>query len=143
MSVLDQNSKLMQLDIVSAEASIFSGKVKHIVVTGAAGELGIYPGHTPLLTSLKPGQLFTVLENGKEEGFYLSGGMLEVQPDVVTVLSDTAIRAEDLDEAAAAAAKERAEKHLSEQKEGVEYSKAIAELAEAVAQLRAIKKIRQ
>ena len=142
MSVLSQDQKLMDLDIVSAEASIFNGKVKSIVVTGKIGELGIHPGHTPLLTALKPGQLFAVLEDGTDEVFYLSGGMLEVQPNAITVLADTALRAEDLDEAAAAAAKERAEKELAKQKEGIEYSKAIVELAEAVAQLRAIKKLR-
>lgn len=136
------DKKIMELDIVSAEASIFNGNVRSIVVTGKSGELGIYPGHTPLLTALKPGQLFAVLEDGSEDVFYLSGGMLEVQPDAVTVLADTALRAEDLDEAAAEAAKNRAEKELAQQKEGVEYSKAIAELAEAVAQLQAIKKLR-
>jgi len=131
--------KTMELDVVSAEASIFTGRVTFLSVTGKAGELGIYPGHTALLTSLKPGQISATLEDNKQqEVFYISGGMLEVQPDVVTVLADTAVRAGDLDEAAAEAVKERAEKTLAEQKAGIEYSKALVELAEAAAQLRAI-----
>lgn len=133
----------MELDIVSAEASIFNGAVTFLAVTGKSGELGIYPGHTALLTSLKPGQIRATLSDGKEEVFYISGGMLEVQPDAVTVLADTAVRAGDLDEAAAEAAKERAEKVLTEQKSGVEYSRALTELAEAAAQLRAIEALRK
>src|SRR3990167_10064253 len=135
--------KTMQLEIVSAEASLFSGSVEVVSVTGSMGELGIYPGHRQLLTSLKPGQIKAVLEGGKEEVFYISGGMLEVQPDVVTVLADTALRAADLDEAAALAAKEEAERKLAEQKAGVEYSRAMTEVAEAAAQLRAIEMIRK
>jgi len=133
----------MELDVVSAEASIFTGRVTFLSVTGKAGELGIYPGHTALLTSLKPGQISATLEEGEEEVFYISGGMLEIQPDVVTVLADTAVRAGDLDEAAAQAAKERAEKTLAEQKSGIEYSTALTELAEAAAQLRAIAALRR
>lgn len=132
----------MELDIVSAEASIFTGTVKFLSVTGSIGELGIHPGHTALLTSLKPGQIRAILEDNKEEIFYISGGMLEVQPDTVTVLADTAVRATDLDEAAAQAAKEHAEKILEKKKAGIEYSKALAELSEAVAQLRAIRILR-
>lgn len=132
----------MTLDIVSAEAAIFSGKVQSVVATGQGGELGIFPGHTALLTAIKPGQVFAVLEDGKEEVFYMSGGMLEVQPDSVTVLADTAERAADLDEAAAKAAMDRAEQVLSQHKSGVEYSRAVAELAEAAAQLRAIHLLR-
>src|SRR3990167_5386101 len=132
----------MQLEIVSAEASLFAGTVTSVIVTGNVGELGIYPGHTALLTSLKPGQIYAVLENGREEVFYMSGGMLEVQPTVVTVLADTAIRAADIDEAAATLAKEEALKKLSEQKTGIEYSRALTELAEAAAQLKAIDVIR-
>ncbi len=135
--------KTMYLDIVSAEAAIFSGVVRSVVATGKSGELGIFPGHTALLTSLKPGQISVVLEDSHEEVFYMSGGMLEVQPDVVTVLADTAVRAADLDEAAALAAKEEAEKKLSEQKAGVEYTRALTELAESAAQLRAIQMIRK
>lgn len=135
--------KTMELDIVSAEASIFNGHVSFLAVTGKSGELGIYPGHTALLTQLQPGQIRATLEDGKEEVFYISGGMLEVQPDTVTVLADTAVRAGDLDEAAAAAAKERAEKVLEKQKSGVEYSRALTELSEAAAQLRAIEALRR
>jgi len=133
----------MELDIVSAEASIFNGQVSFLAVTGKAGELGIYPGHTALLTSLKPGQIRATLAEGNDEIFYISGGMLEIQPDAVTVLADTAVRAGDLDEAAAEAVKERAEKVLTEQKSGIEYSRAISELAEAAAQLRAIEALRK
>ena len=136
-------TQTMQLEIVSAEASIFSGKVKLVTVTGSMGELGIYPGHRQLLTSLKPGQVKATVESGKEEVFYISGGMLEVQPEVVTVLADTALRAADLDEAAALAVKEEAERKLEKQKAGVEYSRAMIELAEAAAQLRAIEMLRK
>lgn len=132
----------MELDIVSAEASLFSGKVQRIEVTGSMGELGIHPGHTPLLTSLKPGQIFATLEDGSEQVFYMSGGILEVQPRVVTVLADIAQRAEDLDEAAAEAAKERAQEIINNQKANVDYAEAIVELAQAAAQLRAIQQLR-
>lgn len=137
------DEKVMQLDIVSAESEIFAGKVKALIATGSSGELGIYPGHTALLTSLKPGQITAIMPNDDEEVFYMSGGMLEVQPEVVTVLADTAVRANDLDEAAALAAKEEAERKVSEQRTGVEYSRALTELAEAAAQLRAIDMIRK
>ena len=133
----------MELAIVSAEASIFTGKVKWLTVTGSAGELGIHPGHTALITSLKSGQIRAVLENGEEDVFYVSGGLLEVQPSAATVLADTAIRAGDLDEAAAEAAKERAEKALAKQKAEFRYSTAVTELAEAIAQLRAIQMLRK
>lgn len=136
------NSNTMQLDIVSAEAAIFSGTVTFLEVTGSLGELGIYPGHTALLTSLKPGQIKAILPTQQEEIFYLSGGMLEVQPTMVTVLADTVIRAKDLDEAAAEAARAHAQKMLYEHTAGVEYSKALSELAEAAAQLRAIQALR-
>lgn len=136
-------SETMQLEIVSAEAAIFTGTVESITVTGSVGELGIYPGHTALLTALKPGQIQAILEGGKEEVFYISGGMLEVQPKVATVLADTALRAADLDEAAALAAKEEAERKAAEQTAGVEYSRAMTELAEAAAQLRAIQMLRK
>ncbi len=140
---MSEEIPVMELDVVSAEAALFKGNVRHIVVTGSAGELGIYPGHTALITELKPGQVHAVLENGDEDVFYISGGMLEVQPTMITVLADTAVRAEDLDEAAAVAAKEYAEKSLEKQKAGLEYSKALMELAEAVAQIRAIQSIRK
>jgi F-type H+-transporting ATPase subunit epsilon len=135
-------SNIMELDIVSAEAAIFNGDVERLTVTGGLGELGIHPGHTALLTPLKPGQVKAILAGGKEEVFYISGGMLEVQPKVVTVLADTAVRATDLDEAAAQSAKERAEKIIGQQKAGIEYSRALTELAEAAAQLRAIQMLR-
>lgn len=135
--------KVMMLDIVSAEAQLFTGNVKQLIVTGSAGELGIFPGHTALLTSIKSGQIRATLENDNEEFFYISGGMLEVQPDIVTVLADTAVRATDLDEVAAKAAKQRAEKIISEQKAGLEYSRALAELSEALAQIRTIQMLRK
>lgn len=140
---MQATTKTMVLDIVSAESSIFNGSVTYLSVTGGAGELGIHPGHTALLTSLKSGQVMAKLDNGGEEVFYISGGMLEVQPDTVTILSDTASRAEDLDEAAALAAKEQAEKAMTEKRSELEYSKAVAELAEAVAQIRAIQTLRR
>lgn len=133
----------MQLDIVSAQASIFTGIVKLLTATGSAGELGIHPGHTALLTSLKPGQITATFEDGREEVFYISGGLLEIQPGIATVLADTALRAADLDEAAAFTAKEEAERKLAEQKTGIEYTRAIAELAEAAAQLRTIEMLRK
>lgn len=128
----------MMLDIVSAEKSIFSGEVGSIEVTGGEGDLGIYAGHTPLITEIGAGPLLARHEDGREEVFYLSGGMLEVQPDTVTVLADTAARADDLDEAAALIAKERAEAALSDKKGEVQYSRALADLAQAAAQIRAI-----
>ena len=134
--------KTIELDIVSAESSIFNGEVTFVSVTGTVGELGIYPGHAPLLTALKPGQIHATLPDGKEEVFYMSGGMLEVQPNIVSILADTALRADDLDEAAALTAKLHAEKILQEKTDGMEYSRALAELAESAAQLRAISMLR-
>lgn len=133
----------VHLDIVSAEAALFSGLVEMVVADGAMGELGIFPGHTPLLTSLKSGVIRAVLQGGREEVIYVSGGILEVQPTLITVLADTATRAADLDEAAAAAAKEHAEKILHDKTAEFEYSKALTQLAEASAQLRAIRQIRK
>ncbi len=133
----------MHLDIVSAEANIFSGLVEMVVATGAMGELGILPGHTQLLTALKPGLIRATKQGGEEEVFYVDGGFLEVQPTIVTVLADTAARAADLDEVAALAAKERAEKILASKTAEVEYSQALGELAEAAAQLRAIEQLRK
>ncbi|MDQ7048377.1 MAG: F0F1 ATP synthase subunit epsilon [Enterobacterales bacterium] len=132
-----------QLDIVSAEKSIFSGSVDSLVATGELGELGISPGHAPLLTSLKPGTVTVKDHEGKEESFYVSGGMLEVQPHITTILADTATRADDVDEAAAIAAKEAAEAAMADQNSEIEYSKAASELAEAVAQLRTLQAIRK
>src|SRR3990167_7248715 len=124
----------IMLDIVSAEGSIFHGEVRFVSVTGTSGELGIYPNHSPLLTALKPGQIHAILKDGKEEVFYMSGGMLEIQPKMVSILADSALRADDLDEAAVLAAKTQAEKIVEQRTEGNEYSKAISELAEAAAQ---------
>lgn len=132
-----------QLDIVSAEKSIFSGTVNALVANGELGELGITPGHAPLLTSLKPGAVKVTDKEGREEHYYVSGGMLEVQPYVTTILADTAMRAADVDEAAAIAAKEAAEAAMSDQNSEIEYSRAAVELAEAVAQLRTLQAIRK
>lgn len=128
----------VNLNVVSAENSLFSGNIESLQITGSEGELGIMPGHTPLLTSLKPGMARIVKEGGDEEVIYLSGGMLEVQPNQVTVLADVAIRGGDLDEEAALQAKERAEKHLNDQGSDIDYAEAASELARAVAQLRVI-----
>lgn len=133
----------IQCDIVSAEAEIFSGKASMVVVTGEEGELGIAPRHAPLLTRIKPGQVRVMLPEGGEEFFYVSGGMLEVQPHVVTVLADTAARAADLDEAAAVKAKEDAERALADRSADMELAQAQAQLAEAVAQLAALERLRK
>lgn len=133
----------MQIEIVSAEVSIFSGEATHIIVTGLLGELGIYPGHTQLLTALKPGPVRIVKPDGEDEILYISGGILEVQPQLVSILADTAIRAADLDELAALEAKEHAERILSDKQADIDYAKATAELAQAVAQLQAISKLKK
>ncbi|KTD14027.1 F0F1 ATP synthase subunit epsilon [Legionella israelensis] len=131
------------LDIVSAEKEIFSGVVEMVVATGELGELGIAPGHAPLLAVLKPGEVRVTLPGGQQEVYYISGGMLEVQPFYVTVLADTAERAADLDEAAAIAAKKRAEEAIANKNAEIDYSTAAAELTRAVAQIRAIQKLRK
>ncbi|NQV69000.1 MAG: F0F1 ATP synthase subunit epsilon [Pseudohongiella sp.] len=136
-------SMTMHCDIVSAEKSIFSGMVEMVVAAGSLGDLGIAPGHAPLLTALIPGPVKLVLAGGEEEVFYVSGGYLEVQRGVVTLLSDTAIRAGDIDEAAAKQAMEDAERAIINQGAEFEYSIAAANLAEAAAQLRALRKIRK
>ena len=128
----------VNLSVVSAEEALFSGRIETLQITGSEGELGIMPGHAPLLTSLKPGMARIVKQGGEEEVLYLSGGMLEVQPNHVTVLADVATRAGDLDEQAAEAAKQRAEEHLNAHGGDVNYAEAAAELARAVAQLRVI-----
>ncbi|MDH3309338.1 MAG: F0F1 ATP synthase subunit epsilon [Gammaproteobacteria bacterium] len=132
----------MHVDIVSAEKEIFSGLAEMLVATLVTGEVGILPHHTPLLARMKPGEV-RVKTPTEELTFYVSGGMLEVQPHVVTVLADTALRAKDIDEAAALKAKESAEEALKNRKADIDYAKAQAELAEAIAQLRAIKKLRE
>lgn len=126
------------LDVVSAEQQLFSGLVAKIQVTGIEGELGIFPGHTPLLTAIKPGMIRIVRDNGQEEFIYLSGGVLEVQPNNVIVLADTAIRGQDLDEARALEAKRQAEEHIHGSHGDVDYAQASAELAKAIAKLRVI-----
>lgn len=133
----------IRCDIVSAEEEIFQGKVKLVVATGEMGELGIAPRHAPLITRLKPGQVRVILENGEEQFFYVSGGILEVQPQVVTVLTDTAIRAKDLDEAAARQAKDEAEKLLLNRTDAIEIAEAQAQLAQALAQLQALERLRK
>jgi F-type H+-transporting ATPase subunit epsilon len=133
----------VQLDVVSAEDSIFSGLVESIQVTGSEGELGVNPGHAPLLTTLKPGMVHIVKQFGEEETIYIAGGVLEVQPRHITVLADTAVRAEDLDEQAAIEAKKRAEEHIANPSADFNYAEAAIELAEAIAQLRLIQKLRK
>ena len=133
----------MQIEIVSAEVSIFSGEATHIIVTGLLGELGIYPGHTQLLTALKPGPVRIIKPDGEDEILYISGGILEVQPQLVSILADTVIRAADLDEMAALEAKEHAEKALIDKQSDIDYAKATVELAQAVAQLQAISKLKK
>lgn len=131
-------------DVVSAEESIFSGLVEIGVFPGEAGELGILPHHTPLLTRIKPGTIrLKVPDQSEYELVYVSGGMLEVQPDMITVLADTAIRAHDLDEAKALEAKKRAEEALANRQTDVDYAAAEAELAQAIAQLHAIQHLRK
>lgn len=133
----------MHLDIVSAEKAIFSGPIEMVVATGELGELGIVGGHAPLLTVLKPGEIRVTHMGGKEDIYYVSGGILEVQPHDVSILADTVERAEGLDEAVALAAKARAEEVLADKNAEIDYSVATAELAQAVAQIRAIQKARK
>ncbi len=128
--------------IVSAEEEIFSGQVEMLIATGTLGELGIVPGHTPLLTGVKPGPVRLILEGGEEEVFFASGGYLEVQPTSITILADTALRADDLDEAAAVEAQKRAEQELSDQKADIDFARVAADLQEQAALLRTIQKIR-
>lgn len=133
----------LRLDIVSAEEEIFSGQTAMIFATGEAGDLGIAPGHAPLITSLKPGNVRAILPDQSEEIFYISSGMLEVQPYIVTVLADTALRARDIDEAAALQAKEQAEKTLSTKQGDMDLTKAAVELAQAIAQIQTIRKLKK
>lgn len=136
-------SMTMHIDIVSAEAEIFSGTVTMVYAPAEMGEVGIAPRHAPLLTRLKPGEVRVQTQEGEELSFFVSGGMLEVQPHVVTVLADTAIRAADLDEAQALEARERAEKMLADKSADIDYAKAQSELAQSMAQLATIRKMRQ
>ena len=133
----------VQIDVVSAEESIFSGEAEFVVAPAKMGEVGIYPNHAPMITTLKSGSLKIKLADKKEEQLiYVSGGILEVQPGMITVLSDTAIRAKDLDESKAAAAKKAAEEAMKNKSSDMDYAKAQAELAEAMAQIQAIEKLR-
>ncbi|MFT4823488.1 MAG: F-type H+-transporting ATPase subunit epsilon [Halioglobus sp.] len=129
-------------DIVSAEEEIFSGLVEMLVANGDIGELGVSYGHAPLLTSLVPGPVRVITQGGDEEIFYVSGGFLEVQPGVVSILADTALRADDMDEAAAEEARKEAEQALANQSGDFDYGRAAARLAEAAAQLATLRKIR-
>ena len=135
-------AKTLHVDIVSAEQSIFSGEATMLVAPGEAGELGILPEHMPLLTRIKPGTVRIQIPDAEEEVIYVSGGMMEVQPDVVTILADTSVRAHDLDEAKALEAKRLAEEALQNRTGVMEIAKAQAELAEAAAQIAAIRKLR-
>ena len=132
----------MHCDIVSAERSIFSGLVEMVIAAGSLGDLGIAPGHAPLLTALIPGPVRLIMEGGEEEVFYVSGGFLEVQRGVVTLLADTALRADDVDEAAAVKAMEDAERAMADQSAELDYGTAAAQLAEAAAQLRALRQLK-
>ena len=128
----------IHLNVVSAHESLFSGDVKSIQITGSEGELGIIPGHAPLLTSLKPGMVRFITDNNVEEVLYLSGGMLEVQPNSITVLADVALRAAELDEQAAKIAKQRAKEEINNKKIDINFMNVAVELERAIAQLRVI-----
>jgi F-type H+-transporting ATPase subunit epsilon len=133
----------IRCDIVSAEAEIFHGEAEMVVATGEMGELGIAPRHAPLITRLKPGKVVVTLPGGEKLDFAISGGILEVQPQVVTVLADTAIRAEDIDEAAVLAAKSEAERMLANRGEAMDVAQAQQRLAEVSAQLQALERLRK
>jgi len=133
----------VHLDIVSAEREIFSGEVEMVFAPAVMGEIGIVPGHSPLVTQLAPGEVRVKHLDGREEGFYVSGGLIEIQPKIVTVLSDTAVRAEDLDEAAVLKAKEEAQRQLHERSAEIDYATALADYAEVAAQLQSIQRLRK
>ena len=134
----------LQVDVVSAEESIFSGQAKFVALPGEMGELGIYPRHTPLITRIKPGAVRIVLaDNDQEEFVFVAGGILEVQPGTVTVLADTAIRGKDLDEAKADAAKKQAEEAMKNAKNDIDFAKAQGEFAAMAAQIAALRKFRK
>jgi F-type H+-transporting ATPase subunit epsilon len=136
-------AETIQVDIVSAEGAIFSGPARMVFVPASQGELGILPRHAPLLTLLKPGEVRVQPAEGEEQPFYVGGGALEVQPHRVTVLADTALRAKDIDEAAAQAAKQRAEETLRSKVDKIEQAEALAELARAVALLKVVQRLRK
>jgi F-type H+-transporting ATPase subunit epsilon len=133
----------MHCDIASTEARIFNGRVESLVATGTLGDLGILPGHAPLLTALIPGPVRLVTQDGEEQIFYVSGGYLEVQPGTVNILADTAIRADDMDEAQAEQARKDVEAAIANRDAEFEYSRAATQLAEAAAQLRTIQQLRK
>lgn len=133
----------IHVDIVSAEAELYSGQAVMVHAPAQMGEVGIAPRHTPLVTRLNPGDVRVQKEDGEEEIIYVSGGILEVQPHVVTVLSDTAIRAGDIDEAAAREAKRKAEERIAQQQDEYDFARARAELAEAAAQLQTLQRLRR
>ena len=133
----------MHLDIVSAENEIFSGLAEVVIAPAIMGEVGIHARHTPMLTPLKPGEVKITKQGGEVEFIYVSGGMMEVQPSVVTILSDTAVRAQDLDEAAAMEAKQAAEEAISNREGDIDIAEAQSKLLEAVAQLRMIENFRK
>lgn len=133
----------MHVDIVSAEKEIYSGTVTQVFAPAEMGEVGVMPRHAPMLSTLKAGVVRVVPQDGEEQTFYVSGGVLEIQPHVVTILSDTALRAADIDEAAALEAKSRAEATMKEKASDMDYAKAKSELLEAVAQIEALKKVRK
>lgn len=133
----------MHCNIVSAQEELYSGEAKMVIASGEEGELGITPRHAQLITRLRPGQIRVLKEDGEEEFLYVSGGILEVQPHVVTILADTATRAHDLDEAAAIKAKEEAERALHDKEAGMDYAEAQAQLTQAMAQLAALERLRK
>ena len=133
----------IQCDIVSAQEEIFSGKASMVFATGVVGELGISPRHAPLITQLKPGPIRVQKPDGEEEFYFVGGGILEVQPHIITVLADTAVRGADLDEAAAQKAKEEAERELADRTGEMEVAEAQAKLSEAIAQLQALERFRK
>jgi F-type H+-transporting ATPase subunit epsilon len=138
------NGKTIHVDVVSAEEEIFSGEAEFVALPGESGELGIYPMHTPLITRIRPGSVrIRVAGTGQEELVFVAGGILDVQPDAVTVLAETAIRGHDLDEAKASEARRQAEESLSNSTATIDYAKAQAELAAAIAQLQAISRMRE
>ena len=136
-------AKTVLCSIVSAEQEIFSDQVEMVVATGTIGELGILPGHTPLLSGVKPGPVRLILEGGEEEVFFASGGYIEVQPTSITILADTAVRADDIDEAAALDAQKKAEQELQDQKSDVDFARVSSDLQEQAAMLRTIRKHRE
>lgn len=133
----------VQCNIVSAEREIFSGLVEMVIATGTLGELGIAYGHAPLLTGIKPGPVRLIKQGGEEEIYFISGGFLEVQPYHITVLADTALRADDMDEAAALEAQQQAQQQLADQSTQIDFQRAAAQLAEAAAQLRTLQAIKK